>query len=117
MDVLIMDESKDSFHRLDSNYGGLAVVGNGMEFSKLKEAQIDRASAVIAVTNDDNKNIMVAEIAREVFHVNKVIVRLNDPECETVYQELGIETICPSVLSIKEIDKILDSFPKTEAYS
>ena len=90
------------------------LVGSGTDFDKLREAQIDRASAVIAVTNDDNTNIMVAQIARELFSVKKVIARLHDPECEVVYQELGIETICPAVLSAKEIDKMLDNFQLTE---
>ena len=115
--VLIMDKCKDSFRRLASNYGGLSVVGNGLEFHQLKEAQINRASAVIAVTNDDNTNIMAAQIAREMFNVKKVIARLYDPECEVVYQELGIDTICPAVLSAKEIDKLLSCFPKKEASS
>ena len=115
--VLIMDESRESFRRLDSNYGGLTVVGSGTDFDKLREAQIDRASAVIAVTNDDNTNIMVAQIARELFSVKKVIARLHDPECEVVYQELGIETICPAVLSAKEIDKLLDICPEKEELS
>ena len=115
--VLIMDKCKDSFRRLASNYGGLSVVGNGLEFHQLKEAQINRASAVIAVTNDDNTNIMAAQIAREMFNVKKVIARLYDPECEVVYQELGIDTICPAVLSAKEIDKLLSCFPEKEASS
>lgn len=115
--VLIMDTAKESFRRLASNYGGLSIVGDGMEFSQLKEAQIDRASAVVAVTNDDNTNIMVAQIAREMFNVRKVIARLYDPECEIVYHELGIDTICPSVLSAKEIDKLLDIESETESFS
>ena len=115
--VLIMDETRESFRRLASNYGGLTVIGSGLEFNKLKEAQIERASAVIAVTNDDNTNIMAAQIARELFNVKKVIARLHDPECEAVYQELGIDTICPAVLSAKEIDKLLDGFPEKEAVS
>lgn len=108
--ALIMDENKESFRRLASNFGGLSIVGNGTDFDMLKEARIQDASAVIAVTNDDNTNIMIAQIARDVFNVERVIARLYDPECETVYQELGIDTICPSVLSAKEIDKLLSGF-------
>lgn len=115
--VLIMDESKNSFRRLASNFGGLSVVGNGTDLDELREAQIQQASAVIAVTNDDNTNIMIAQIARDVFHVDRVIARLYDPECETVYQEFGIDTICPSVLSAKEIDKLLCSIQTKEALS
>lgn len=113
--ALIMDENKESFRRLASNFGGLSVVGNGTDFDMLKEARIQDASAVIAVTNDDNTNIMIAQIARDVFNVERVIARLYDPECETVYQELGIDTICPSVLSAKEIDKLLSGIPREEA--
>lgn len=114
--VLIMDENKASFRRLASSFGGLSLVGNGTDFWMLREAQIQNASAVIAVTNDDNTNIMVAQIARDVFQVERVIARLYDPACESVYQELGIDTICPSVLSAKEIDKLLsDTDGKKEA--
>ncbi len=107
--VLIMDEVKGSFRRLASNFGGLSVIGNGTDMDKLREAQIERADAVIAVTNDDNINIMIAQIAKSIFGVRHVIARLYDPECEDVYRKLGIDTICPSVLSAKEIDKLLQN--------
>lgn len=113
--VLIMDTNKNAFRRLSPNFGGLSIVADGTDPDKLKEARIENASAVIAVTNHDNTNIMIAEIAREMFGVNRVIARLYDPESETVYQKLGINTICPSVLSVKEIDKLLDEIPSREA--
>lgn len=106
--VLIIDENKNSFRRLAPNFGGLSVVADGTDLDKLREAKIETASAVIAVTNNDNTNIMVAQIARDLFGVESVIARLYDPECESVYRKLGINTICPSVLSAKEIDKLLD---------
>ena len=106
--VLIMDTNKDAFRRLSGDFGGLSVVGNGTDLDALKNAQIDKASAVVAVTNDDNTNIMIAQLARDLFKVKRVIARLYDPERETVYQELGIDTICPAVLSAKEVDKILE---------
>ncbi len=84
--VLIMDTENSSFRRLASNFGGLSIVGNGMDLDDLKNAQIKKASAVIAVTNHDNTNIMAAQLARDLFHVNKVIARLYDPERESVYE-------------------------------
>lgn len=113
--VLIMDGNQNAFRRLASNFGGLTVVADGTDLDKLKEAGIENASAVIAVTNHDNTNIMVAQIARDLFGVERVIARLYDPECETVYRQLGISTICPSVLSAKEIDKMLEETPTREA--
>ena len=105
--VLILDKEKDAFRKLSSSFGGLAVEGDGTEQDTLKAADVQHADTVVAVTNNDNINIMIAQIAKECFSVKKVISRLFDPERECVYQELGIDTICPAVLSANEIDKIL----------
>ena len=106
--VLILDKEKDSFRKLSSSFGGLAVEGDGTELDTLKAADVQRADTVVAVTNNDNINIMIAQMAKECFSVKKVISRLFDPERECVYQELGIDTICPAVLCANEIDKILN---------
>ncbi len=106
-DVLIIDKNKDAFRKLSPSFGGIALTGDAMDFDVLEEAQIGRASVLVAVTNNDNANIMVAQIARELFQTGRVIARLYDPERECVYHEFGIDTICPAVLSAREIDRIL----------
>ncbi|HCT64179.1 MAG TPA: potassium transporter TrkA [Lachnospiraceae bacterium] len=105
--VLIIDKNKDSFRKLSPSFGGLSIIGDATDIDVMLEAQIGNASAVIAVTNNDNANIMVAQIAREMFHIKRVIARLYDPEREYVYHEFDIDTICPAILSAKGIDKIL----------
>lgn len=112
--VLIMDTNKDAFRRLSSDFGGLSLVGNGTDLDDLQNAEIRKASAIIAVTNDDNTNIMIVQLAREMFHVSRAIARLYDPERESVYQDLGIDTICPAILSAKEVDKLLEQCGKDE---
>jgi len=106
-DVLIIDKGKDAFRKLSPSFGGLSITGDALDLDVLQEAQIHKASVVVAVTNSDNANIMVAQIARELFQIKRVIARLYDPERECVYREFGIDTICPAILSAKEIDKIL----------
>lgn len=106
-DVLIIDKNRDAFRKLSPAFGGLSLHGDATDLDVLQEAQIENASAVVAVTNHDNANILTAQIAREMFHIERVIARLYDPEREYVYREFGIDTICPAVLSVKEIDKIL----------
>lgn len=105
--VLIIDKSKDAFRKLSPSFGGLAVAGDATDLDVLQEAQISKASVVIAVTNNDNANIMVAQLARNMFKIQRVITRLYDSERECIYREFGIDTICPAILSAKEIDKIL----------
>jgi trk system potassium uptake protein TrkA len=105
--VLIIDKNKDSFRKLSPSFGGLTVTGDATDLDILQEAQITKADVVIAVTNNDNINIMTAQITREIFHITRVIARLYDPDKECVYREFGIDTICPAVLSVKEIEKII----------
>ena len=106
-DVLNIDKNREAFRKLSPAFGGLSLQGDATDLDVLQEAQIGNASAVVAVTNHDNANILTAQIAREMFHIERVIARLYDPEREYVYREFGIDTICPAVLSVKEIDKIL----------
>ncbi len=105
--VLIIDKDKEAFRKLSPSFGGLATAGDATDIDVLQEAEMDRASAVVVVTNNDNVNIMVSQIAREIFKVKCVIARLYDPEREYVYKEFDIDTICPAVLSAREIDNIL----------
>lgn len=106
-DVIIIDKDKSAFKKLPSSYGGLTLAADATDIDVLVEAQIDKATSVVSVTDNDNINIMVAQLAKVWFHTKKVICRLYDPEKECVYKELHVETICPAVLSAKEIEKIM----------
>ena len=105
--IIIIDKNPDAFRKLSPSYGGIVIAGDATEMNVLNNAEIEKATAVISVTNNDNTNIMVAQLAKEMFSIGRVIARLFDPECECVYREFDIDTICPAVLSTQEIDKLL----------
>ena len=105
--VAVVDKDERAFRKLDASYGGLTLTDDATDIAVLRSAEIERADTVVSVTNDDNTNIMVAQIARNVYHIPNVICRLYDPEREIVYREFGIDTICPTVLSTREIDRLL----------
>ena len=113
-EIVVIDKNPDSFRKLSSSFGGIALTGDATEMAVLANAEIEKATAVITVTNNDNTNIMVAQLAKEMFSIGQVIARLYDPERECVYKEFDVETICPAVLSTKEIDKLLGA-AETEA--
>lgn len=114
--VIVIDSNKDAFRKLSPLFGGIVITGDATEIFVLKEAEIEKATTVIVVTNKDNTNILIAQIVKELFHIQHVIARLYDPERECVYREFGIETVCPAVLSIKEIGKMLNiAKPKEDA--
>ncbi|MDR1532394.1 MAG: TrkA family potassium uptake protein [Clostridiales bacterium] len=105
--VLIIDWNQDAFRKLSPSFGGQVLLGDATDMSALHEAEIAKAETVVSVTNNDNTNIFVAQIASEYYGVPHVIARLYDSERDIVYKEFKIDTIYPAVLSAKEIDKIL----------
>ena len=107
VNVIIIDKNADAFRKLAPSFGGITLTGDATEMLVLNDAEIEKAKAVVSVTNNDNTNILVAQLAKELFNIGQVIARLYDPERECVYREFGIDTICPAVLSAKEIDKLL----------
>jgi trk system potassium uptake protein len=96
--VSIIDTSSDAFQRLDPAFRGDKVVGNGIDEEILKRAGIGKADAFAAVTNGDNRNIMASQIAKEIFHVKKVVCRIYDPIRQATYNMLGLDTICPTTI-------------------
>ncbi|GAC1626698.1 MAG: hypothetical protein NVS4B11_23510 [Ktedonobacteraceae bacterium] len=112
--VTIIDSSNDSFQRLDTEYTGDKVVGNGVDEEVLRRAHIDKADAFVAVTNGDNRNIMASQIAKEIFHVKKVLCRIYDPLRENTYKQLGLETFCPTLVGANVLFNVL-SGKKTQS--
>jgi trk system potassium uptake protein TrkA len=105
--VTVIDTDRDAFRKLSPSFSGITIHGDATYLNVLHEAEIERATAVVTVTNNDNTNILVAQLAKKLFDIKHVIARLYDPERELVYKEFNIDTISPAVLSMKEIDKLL----------
>lgn len=97
--VVVIDRQETAFENLSPEFGGFRVTGDAAELAVLRQARMDKAGCVLAITSHDNVNLMVAQVARTVFGVPKVMARVNDPSREAVYREFGIETICPTNLS------------------
>lgn len=55
---------------------------------------------VAAVTPDDNTNIMVSQMAKEIFKVPRVVARIYNPAREHVFHEFGLDTICPTEITV-----------------
>jgi len=97
--IVVIDRDERAFEDLSTEFSGFRVTGDAAELAVLRQARIDKAECVLAITSYDNLNVMVAQVARTVFGVPKVIARVSDPSREAVYREFGIETICPTNLS------------------
>lgn len=91
--VAVVDRRADAFLRLGDGFSGQTIVGIGFDPDILVAAGIERASALAAVTNGDNSNIMIARVARERYGISSVVARIYDPKRAEIYERLGIATV------------------------
>lgn len=94
--VVVIDPRGATFGTLSPGFSGFRVEGDATQLAVLKEAKLHKADVVITTTHEDNVNLMVAQVARGVFGVPRVLARVFDPKREQIYSRLGIETICPT---------------------
>lgn len=104
--IVVIDKRERAFDKLSSDFSGFRIIGDATELSILQEAQIERADFVLAATTEDNVNLMVAQVARKIFGVPRVLARIYDTAREMIYREFDIETISPTHLTA---DAFLDA--------
>jgi trk system potassium uptake protein TrkA len=106
--ITVLDIDAHSFRRLPPSFGGTALVGDGTDEEMLKKAGIAETDAFVAVTQGDNRNVMAAQIAKNIFNVHRVICRIYDPLRKDVYEALGLEAVSPTTVFAQLLrDKLL----------
>jgi trk system potassium uptake protein TrkA len=106
-DVVVIDPNEENFAQLENGTNCLTITGMPIDEDVLKSAGIERADALLAVTSDDNVNVMTAQIASQLYHVPHVITRVYDPEKDEVLRHMGLTTICPTMLTVAKISSLL----------
>lgn len=90
-DVAVIDSSEESCRNLAAHFDGLIIQGDGTQIATLKEAGIEHADCLAAVTGNDKDNMIACGLAKKHFHVARTIGRVNDPIHETIYPEMGVD--------------------------
>ena len=78
-----------------------------MDRTTLERAGIETTDAVAAVTSSDNVNAIVARIARDIYHVGRVVARLYNPRRAPIYEKLNIQTVSSSSWGAHRIEQLL----------
>jgi trk system potassium uptake protein TrkA len=92
-DVTIIDLERASFAHLPASFKGTTLMGNGTDLEVLRTAGIDKTDALFTLTQGDNRNLMAAQVAKQIFGVKHVIAKVNDPIRANTYREHGIVTV------------------------
>jgi trk system potassium uptake protein TrkA len=110
-EVSVLDEDPEAIALLNKgqaesweDQGGRFTVGTALEIEALLAAGIEQADAFVASTDGDNTNLVIAQIAKRRFEVDRVVVRVLDPARANWYAEQGIQTVCPTQTAIELLE-------------
>src|SRR5919109_1175661 len=110
-EVSVLDEDPEAIALLDRGQsesweerGGRYTVGTALELDALLAAGIQEADAFVASTDGDNTNLVIAQIAKRRFQVDRVVVRVLDPARARWYAEQGLQTVCPTQTAIELLE-------------
>lgn len=105
--LIVIDKDEESFKKLSDEFSGFTIESDATEHDTFILAKIKNSDVVIITTGNDSTNIMIAQITKQIFKVPKVIARIFEPSRVIIYQELGIDTICPATLSAIEFKRLI----------
>ncbi len=90
-EVLLLEKDGRRFERLEEELGANISRGDACEVRVLDEVGCARADIVIAVTGEDEDNLVICQVAKQRFHVGRTIARVNNPRNNTLFKQLGID--------------------------
>jgi trk system potassium uptake protein TrkA len=101
-EVLIVEKSASVCKIINDELGGVCIQGDGCETATLAEIGTGRADMLIAVTGDDEDNLVACQVAKHKFDVPRTISRMRNPQNEAIFKKLGIDVTVSSTNVILE---------------
>lgn len=101
-EVTLVDWNYSRYQLLEQELGGSVLYASGSSIDGLEKAGCSRADVIVAVTGDDEDNLVVCQLGKMYFKVPKAIARITNPKNERVFKELGIGTTISGTISISE---------------
>jgi trk system potassium uptake protein TrkA len=89
--VSIVEKDKATCEEIAKELDVLVIKGDGCDPPVLEQAGAARADVVAAVTGDDEDNLIICQLAKEIFHVRRTVGRVNNPYNEQTFSELGVD--------------------------
>ena len=95
-EVLLLEKDRRRQSMLAEQLGEVVVQGDGCEVRIMSEAGFGRADVIVAVTGDDEDNLVICQMAKKKFQAPRTVARVNDPANVSLFQKLGIDTTVSS---------------------
>jgi len=105
-EVLLVEKRPQCYHLLREELGDAVFYGDACEIRTMVRMGMERADLVVAVTGDDEDNLIICQVAKRWFGVPRTIARVNNPRNEDIFRRLGIdETISATTLLFQLIEQ------------
>ncbi len=113
-EVLIVEKNTTISDGIVAELGSVCVHGDGCEASTLAEVGTGRADMFVAVTGDDEDNLVACQVAKHKFNVSRTIARVRNPQNEAIFKKLGVDvTISSTNIIIEAIEREVPTHPLT----
>ena len=113
-EVLIIEKDAAICENIVGEMGSICIRGDGCETSTLAEVGTNRADMFIAVTGDDEDNLVACQIAKHKFNVPRTIARVRNPANEAIFKKLGIDvTVSSTNIILEHIQEEVPTHPLT----
>jgi trk system potassium uptake protein len=109
-EVLLIEKGSSRFTSLSEELGTSVYRGDACEARTMDEVGANRADVMIAVTGDDDDNLVICQMAKKRFKVGRTIARVNNPKHTELFHKLGIDvTVSPTRTILSLIESELPS--------
>ncbi len=113
-EVLVVEKNAHYCDIIREEMGSICVQGDGCEASTLAEIGTGRADMLIAVTGDDEDNLVACQVAKHKFNVPWTIARIRNPANEVIFKKLGIDvTVSSTNIILEQIEEVVPTHPLT----
>lgn len=113
-EVLLIEKNADICDRVYKEMGSVCLRGDGCETAVQAEAGTGRADMLIAVTGDDEDNLVACQVAKYRFNVPRTIARVRNPRNEVIFKQLGVDvTVNSTNIILERIEHEVPSHPLT----
>lgn len=104
--LVLIEEDADMCQKIAGELSGLGITlihGDGTSVNDLREAEIEEADILIAVTGHDQNNLVACQLAKNYFGIPRTIARVNNPKNINVFRSLGVDSVVSSTAYIADM--------------
>ena len=95
-EVLVIEKDSRRCLLIEEELGNVVQQGDAAEASVLADAGTERADVIVAVTGDDEDNLVICQVAKSRFKTPRAVARINNPKNEQIFRMLGIDSTVSS---------------------